>query len=452
MTAAVEREALVRLPLSFNQELMCAFNPGDDSGAFSPGFHLEVAFRLRGPVDPDTIREALADIVARHETLRTLIVREPEDTYQLVYPASPACLDVRRCPGVPTGERAEQANAFLAETEARSMSATELPLLRAALMQFDDEDCVLVLRTHHVATDGWSMGVLTRDFAACYAARRSNSTPDLPPMRAYRDFVAHERQLADSGKLAQGVKYWQDTLRGAHIAALKTDFPRSAHLPEAAAVRRFVIEAELVSSVTQAARAARCTPFVVLLAAYYQLLHRLTGDTDLVVPTLTLGRGNGQFKDTVGPFFNCLPLRADISECHDGIDLLKRTRATCVRAYTYEIPAIHMFGAAPELMAPGTDEWLATSTFQSVPSADVFEGTRVGDLEYTEIRRRAAADGPSTQLPDGVLWTLNFDTNGEVYGNVRYRTDSFTDQTISDLVAIYQEILRDLVRDCLSSS
>lgn len=449
MTAAVEREAPTRLPLSFNQELLCSFDAGDDSGVFGPGYHLEAALRLRGPVDPDTMREALEDVVARHEALRTVIVRDPQGAYQLAYPPGPVPLEVRRCPDVAPEERAERTDAFLAEAGASSMSATEVPLLRGSLMQFDDEDSVLVLMTHHVATDGWSMGVIVRDLTACYAARRSGGTPDLPPARAYRDFVALERERAASGKTAQAVKYWQDTLRGARMTLLRTDFPRSANLPEAAAVRRFVIEAEFVSAVAQAARWARCTPFVVLLAAHYQLLHRLTGDTDLVVPTISLGRGNGQqFKDTVGPFFNCLPLRVDISECHDGIGLLKQTRATCTGAYSHDIPPIQLFGAAPELMAPSMDEWLATSTFQSSPSPEVLEDTLIGDLEYTEVRRRTVEDGPSAQLPDGVLWTLNFDANGEVYGNVRYRTDRFSDQTISNLIEIYQENLRDLVRNC----
>jgi hypothetical protein len=147
-----------------------------------------------------------------------------------------------------------------------------------------------------------------------------------------------------------------------------------------------------------------------------------------------------------------LPLRVDISDCLDGIDLVRRTRATCASAYTYEIPVMHLFGAAPDLMAPSMDDWLATSTFQSVPSADVIDGARVGDLEYSEIRRRTAEDGPSAQLPEGLLWTLNFETNGEVCGNLRYRTDRFSDQTIGNLIAIYLEKLRDLVQNCLSSS
>jgi condensation enzyme len=452
MTSAMEREALERLPVSFSQKMLCQMDSGDDSGPFGPDYHLEVALRLRGPVDPGTMREALSDVVARHETLRTRIIREPQGAYQLVYPPSPARLDVRPCPGVPPAERAERADAFLDEAGATSMSSTVLPLLRGALMQFDDQDSVLVLMTHHVATDGWSMGLLTRDLAACYAARRSGTVPDLPPTRPYRDFVALEQEQEASGKMARSVTYWADTLSGAQLTALRSDFPISANLPTAAAVRRFVIGAELVSDVSRAARAGRCTPFMVLLAAYYQLINRVTGVTDLTVPTITLGRGNGQFKDTVGSFFAFLPLRVNLSECRDGKDLLSRTRATCAGAFSHEIPAMSLLGAAPALMAPSTDDWLANSTFQSVPSIDVLDTTRVGDLEYTEVQRRTDDAGPTSRLPDGMLWTLSFDANGEVYGNVGYRTDRFRDETISTLIVGYQESLRDLVENCLSAS
>jgi condensation enzyme len=452
MAFAVEREAVVRLPLSFSQQLLCMMDSGDDSGVFGPDYHTEVALRLRGPVDADAMRGALADVVARHETLRTVIVREPEGAYQRVHPPGEARLEVRHCPGVPAEDRAERADGFLAEAGASRVSSTELPLLRGSLVRFDDEESVLVLMAHHVATDGWSMGVITRDLAACYAARRSGSAPDLPSAPSFRDFVAQEHEQEASGKLARSVGYWQEALRGARVTALRTDFALSAGLPEGAAVRRFVIGAPVVSEVTQVARAARVTPFMVLLAAYYQLVHRLTGATDLTVPTPTLGRGSGQFKDTVGPFFAFLPMRVDMSECRDGGDLLSRTRAACASAYSHEVPAMHLLGAAPELMAPSTDEWLATSAFQSLPSADVMDGTRVGDLEYSEVRRRMVEAGTSARLPDGMLWTLNFDASGEVYANVSYRTDRFRDQTISDVIAGYQESLRDLLRNCRAPS
>jgi hypothetical protein len=452
MTQVVDQEAPARLPVSCSQQMLCMMDSGDDSGVFGPDYHLEVALRLRGPLDPAAMRDALTDVVARHEALRTVIVRAPEGAHQLVYPPGEARLDVRQCPGVPPGDRAGRAEDFLAEAGSSKVSSTELPLLSGSLLQFDDEESVLVLMTHHVATDGWSMGVITRDLAACYAARRSGSAPDLPPARAYRDFVELEREREASGKLAKAVTYWQDTLRGARLTSLTSDFPLSADLPEGAAVRRFTIGAELVTDAARVARAARCTPFMVLLAAYYQLMHQRTGATDLTCPTLTLGRGSGgQFKDTVGPFFAFLPVRVDLSDGPEASELLRRTRASCAGAYSHEIPAMHLLGAAPELMAPSTDEWLATSTFQSSPSDDGMDGTLVGDLEYTDIRRRTADAGHSARLPDGVLWTVNFDASGGAYGNISYRTDRFRDETISDLIPAYTQALRDLVQDCLSA-
>lgn len=447
MSAVGKPEVLARLPLSANQEFLCMFDAGDDSGPFGPQYHVETAWRLTGPVYPDTLREALTDVVTRHETLRTVIVRQAKGGYQLVYPPSGPRLDVRQCPGVPPGQRANRVEALLTQVEASSMSATDLPHLRGVLMQFDDQDSVLVLTTHHLATDGWSMRLIARDLAVCYAARRSSSAPDLPPMRPYRDFVAWEREHAATGAMAQSVKYWQDTLRGARLTALEADHPRSARLPEATAAHRFLIGAELISDVTRLARAARCTPFMVLLAAYYQLLHKLTGATDLVVPTHTLGRGNGSFNETVGSFFNFLPLRLNISGCRDAADLLNRTRDTCIGAYTYDIPAIHVFAAAPDLMAPVMQDDLAPVTFQVHPFAFVMDGTRVGDLGYTEIRRRMDPVGVSPQLPDGALWTLSFDPAAEVIGNLRYRTDRFSEQTIVRLIDEYQENLRDLVAE-----
>src|SRR5258708_4346855 len=115
MAFAMEQEAVVRLPVSFSQQLLCMMDSGDDSGPFGPDYHTEVALRLRGPVDADAMRGALADVVARQETLRTVIVREPEGAYQLVYPPGEALLEVRECPGVPAEERAERADGFLAD-------------------------------------------------------------------------------------------------------------------------------------------------------------------------------------------------------------------------------------------------------------------------------------------------------------------------------------------------
>lgn len=436
-----------RLPLSFNQELLCLFDAGDSSGPFGPRYHNEVGWRLTGPVDRNALRGALADVVSRHEPLRTKIVRDGSARYQEVFPPSPPILEVRECPGVPPGERQQRARELLAEVESGTISATELPLLRAVLMVFDQRDAALVLLTHHLATDGWSMWIIARDLGAFYAARLAGGTAVLAPLRPYREFVAWERDRAASESMSAARRYWTDALRGARLSALKVDHRKSAGLPPVTAMYRFTVGADVVASVVRMARTARSSPFMVLLAAYYRLLNRLTGLTDIVVSTHTPGRGDGRFEDTVGSFFNFLPLRVDLAGCRDAADLLRRTRATCVGAYANDIPAVQVFETAPELMEPAMRDDLAPVTFQAFPHSVRLSGTFASGLSYTEILRPPTSLPVASDIPDGAVWGLIVDPAGEAVGEVSYRTDRFDEKTIVGFVEDYQRTVRELVAE-----
>jgi hypothetical protein len=447
MTTSGNATALASIPLSFNHEFLRTLDAGDGSGPFGPHYHIETAWRLAGPVDPDTLRAALADVVARHEALRSVVVREGTSGHQLIFPPSTPELDVRDGSGVPPSARPHVVDALLTEIETASMRAAELPHVRALLVRFDKQDSALFLATHHLAADGLSLRIIARDLAACYAARRSGREPDLPPMRPYRDFVAWERQHAASEAMTQAIRYWREKLQGAAMTLLPTDYSRLADLPEVTLARRFLIEAELIADVSRVAKSARCTPYMVMLTAYYQLLRRLTGLDDLVIPTLSLGRRSSMFNNTVGSFFIMLPLRMDLTWCRDAAGMLNRTRETCIGLLNYEIPSVHIFEAAPHLMASTRQEYLAVVPFQVHPFAHVMDSTRAGDLEFTEVLRRLGPVGASSQLPDGGLWTLSFDPSGGVNGTLRYRTDLFSEQTVLALISGYQESLRDLVAD-----
>jgi len=439
--------ALASIPLSFNHEFLRTLDAGDGSGPFGPHYHIETAWRLAGPVDPDTLRAALADVVARHEALRSVIVREGTSGHQLIFPPGTPELDVRDGSGVPPSGRPHVVDALLTEIETSSIGAAELPHVRAVLVRFGQQDSALFLATHHLAADGLSLRIIARDLAACYGARRSGREPDLPPMRPYRDFVAWERQRAASEAMTQAIRYWREKLQGAAMTPLPTDYSRLAGLPEVTLARRFLIGADVIADVSRVAKSARCTPYMVMLTAYYQLLRRLTGLDDLVIPTLSLGRPSSKFNNTVGCFFNLLPLRMDLTGCRDTAGMLNRTRETCIGLLNYEIPSVHIFEAAPDLMASARQEYLALIPFQVHPFAHVMDGTRAGDLEFTEVLRRMGPVGASSQLPDGGLWTLSFDPSGGVNGTLRYRTDRFSEQTALALISGYQESLRCLVAD-----
>jgi hypothetical protein len=436
-----------RVPLSFNQELLCMFDAGDSSGPFGPRYHTELGLRLTGPVDRGALRDALADVVSRHEPLRTKIVRDGLEHYQEVYPPTQPILQVRECPGLPPGERQQRSWELLAEMESGTISASELPLLRAVLMVFDEQDSALVLLTHHLATDGVSMWILSRDLGAFYAARVAGVAPQLPPLRPYRDFVAWERDRPGTEQVAAARKYWTDTLRGARLSALKVDHLKSAGLPPVTAMYRFTVGADVVASVVKTARSARSSPFMALLACYYRLVNQLTGLADIVVSTHTPGRGDGRFENTVGSFFNFLPLRVDLTGCQDAQTLLRRTRAACVGAYSNDIPALQVFEVAPGLMEPAMRDDLAPVTFQAFPHSKQLTGTFTDGLSYAEIRRPPESLAVGADIPDGAVWTLIVDPAGEAAGEISYRTDRFDEETIARLVEEYLSTVRATVAD-----
>ncbi|GII76256.1 hypothetical protein Sru01_12380 [Sphaerisporangium rufum] len=427
-----------RIPLSFNQEFLCNFDRGDGEGPFGPKYNIVCGWRLAGPVDAGTLRAALDDVVVRHEALRTLIVRDPGDRYQKVLPPSPATLQVRDLSGTAPGERELRAEELLVEVESGEYGIDELPLVRAVLGRFDERDAVLILVAHHTAVDEWSMRLVMRDLAGFYAAR-TGYPAELPPALQYREYAAWE-QAAGGGAGERPRAYWRDKLAGAGILALPTDHPRSAGLPKSTAWHRFWIPAELTTEVLRIGRGLRGSPFMVLLAAYATLLRRMTGITDVVVPTFTSGRGRPEFQDTVGSFFNFVPLRIDLTGCVTFRDVVARTRRTCVEAYSNDIPFAVVIGEAPELMLPSMADDRAACAFQVFRSPLATE-ERAGDLRYTEIRRRLMSQPVGGDIPDGAMWHLEIDASGDIVGTLGYNTNLFDEATIAGMAAGFHRVL-----------
>lgn len=432
-----------RIPLSLQQEFICLFDQGDEDAPFGPRYHIAEGWRISGQVDVEALRRALLDVITRHEALRTIIVRGDGDKYQKIYPPSPPELLVRDFP-VTGMSRNEQAESLIRELEAGTIDPERTPFLRAVLGRFDDQDAVLVLMTHHIATDGWSMRVIIRDLANRYAAQKGYSIPELPRAPQYQEYAIWQKEV--SGAEAAGAReYWQRMLQDARISAIPTDFLRSAGIPQSTAAHRFAIPADVISSASRLAGSTRSTPFMVLLAAYALVVHKRTGSTDVIVATFTPGRGGRRFQDSVGSFFNFIPLRTDIAGCTTFREVLQRTRRTCLDAYSHDIPSIHIFAEAPELMVPAMSDGAAPAVFQVFPDPVMLGDDVPGDLRYAEITRRPVSQRRTSATPDGVLWTLSTDPSGDVIGTTVYKRNLFRETTISDMAAEFQQVLRSAV-------
>ncbi|MDH2424483.1 condensation domain-containing protein [Sphaerisporangium sp. TRM90804] len=433
-----------RIPLSFNQQFLFAFDKGDGEGPFGPKYNIICGWRLLGAVQVDALRGALDDVVERHETLRTIITRDDEGGYQKICPASSPQFQVKDLTHVAPQDRDVAAEELLSEVESGEYGLAELPLLRAVLGRFGADDAVLVLIAHHTAVDEWSMRLIMRDLAARYAARSGHEAPPLPDVPQYQEYTRWELATSAEDPASEARTFWRESLAGARIYGTPTDHPRSANLPKTTSWHRFWIPAEITFAVQGIARTTRSSPFMVLLAAYCTLLRKRTGTTDIVVPTFTSGRGQARFQDTVGSFFNFVPLRIDLSGCESFREVVERTRATCIDAYAHDIPFANILQEAPELMLPSIEDNLAVCAFQ-VFRSPLAARQSAGDLEYSEIRRRHLSQAAGGDIPDGAMWHLEIDHSGDIVGMLGFNGNLFEENTIKDMASEFHEVLRSAV-------
>jgi hypothetical protein len=436
-----------RIPLTLNQEFLCAFDKGTEEGAFGDRHTLTYGWRIRGDIDVHVLQAALDDVCVRHEVLRTTIVRAETGGYQVVHPPSRVRLEIRDLTRTPPAECDVRAEELINELDAARYRVTELPLLRAVLGRFDDDEAVLVLVTHHVATDAWSMQILMRDLASRYAVRRGFREYEPPAVTQYQEFAVWQQGSVDYPQIGRAREYWRDKLRGAEILALPTDRPRTGRTTNSYAVTRFVLDVRATAAILQLANSVRSSPFMVLMAAYAMLLRERTGATDVVVPTFTSGRYEERFLRTAGPFFNFLPLRMDLAGCGTFREVVERTRRTCLEAYSNDIPFPLIVSEAPDLVRPFADPTLSVFAFELLQAADSMDDERIGDLRYTEVRRRVLPQALASDIPDGALWALDILPSAELAGSLKYNSSQYDEATVVALVSDYCRVLRSSATD-----
>ncbi|MFJ9461714.1 condensation domain-containing protein, partial [Kitasatospora sp. NPDC101447] len=325
LQAVVERPD--RLPLSLAQQRLWFLHQFEGPSAT---YNVPVALRLSGSLDVEALRRGLADVVARHESLRTVFAEDADGPYQIV-------LDAARAAEAGLREVAVAADDL--EEELKHATRTPFDLtrdlpLRAWLFELGAEEHVLLAVVHHIAGDAWSMGPLARDLAAAYAARAAGEAPawqELPVQ--YADYGLWQRELlgseADQGsEVSRQLAYWKRTLDGLpEELALPFDRPR----PSTASYRgdrvTFAFPEGLHDGLTRVAREHRASVFMVLQAALAALLSRLGAGEDIPLGTPIAGRTDDALDDLVGFFVNTLVLRTDVSGDPTFAELIERVRA-----------------------------------------------------------------------------------------------------------------------------
>jgi amino acid adenylation domain-containing protein len=323
------------IPLSHAQQRLWLLHQIDGP---SSAYNIPMALRLRGALDRPAMREALTDVVRRHEALRTVFPVVDGQPRQRILPAASirVDLDERGCPP----DRLEKE---IAATARETFDLAADPPIRARLLDAGPGDCVLVLVLHHIAADGWSLGPFCADLSAAYAARTRGQEPgwaELPLQ--YADYALWQREMLGSDTdpdslLSRQLAFWSDALRGqAEEVRLPADRPRSAGSDRRNGTVHFRLDAQTHLRLGDLARQCHATLFMVVQAALATLLTRLGAGTDIPLGTPVAGRGDEALESLVGFFVNTLVLRTDTAGNPSFRDLVARVRTADLAAYAHQ--------------------------------------------------------------------------------------------------------------------
>jgi amino acid adenylation domain-containing protein len=322
------------LALSFAQERMWVLDQVEPDRA---AYVIPTAVRLAGALDAGALERALAEIVRRHEALRTVFAEAGGAPVQVIGDA-PARLAVEDLSHLPAAERDAAVRGRAAEEGDRAFDLAAGPLYRFTLLRLAADDHALLLALHHAVADGWSIGVLFRELSALYAAFARGEASPLPELPVqYADFAAWQRARMEGEALRRDLEYWTERLSGAPaLLSLPTDRPRPAVRTGRGARIRALLAAGVWDAVQALARREGATPYMVLLAAFQAFLSRYAGQDQVVAGSPVAGRARPEVQALAGLFVNTLAMPADLSDDPPFSALLARTREAVLGAFAHQ--------------------------------------------------------------------------------------------------------------------
>jgi hypothetical protein len=398
-------------------------------------YNVPATLAFDGALDIAALERSLAEIVRRHETLRTTVVAGADEPRPVIAPPGSFTLPITDLAQVPVSEIDAEIARRTAEETLRPFDLARGPLFRASLLRVNAERNVLFATAHHIVCDGLSVKVLLGELSALYAAFSQGRPSPLDELSTqYSDVVSREAAHLGTDTVRQGIAYWSRALAGAPPwIDLPIDRPRPAAQTFRGAREFGRISAAATEGLRGFAKGSGATLFMTLLAAFYTLLFRYTDRTDIVVGTPVAGRGGADTDRMIGCFVNMLPLRCDLSGDPPFSELVRRVRDVALGAYRHEtVP----FDRLVEELKPVRDPGRAP-VFQVVLNmgsySDVWSvptpGLNVHLLDLQHEPSMVDVTLYATELADGILL------------RAVYKEDLFEAATIQQLLRRFETLV-----------
>jgi amino acid adenylation domain-containing protein len=438
-------EEVFVFPLSYAQQRLWFLDQLEPGSSF---YNIFDTLSFDAPLDASALEQSLNEIVRRHEVLRTTFANVRGEPVQVIAQSLKLPLPIVDLRHLAEEERGAEAGRLSAEEYERPFDLARGPLVRVKLLRMADEESVLLLTMHHIISDGWSLGILSRELRAlyqAYSARYPSPLAELPIQ--YADFTLWQRQWLQGEVLEGQMDYWKKHLAGApSVLKLPTTYPRpSIQNFQQGANQWLNLPLSLTEPIKSLSQREGVTLFMTLLAAFNVLLHRYTHQTDIVVGSPIAGRNRAETEGLIGFFVNTLVMRNDLSGDPSFRELLSRVKEVALGAYAHQdLP----FEKLVEVVQPERSlghHPLFQVMFQLIGAQSSNEEEESADFE----------EGPSTlEEMEVVEGTAKFDlgmdifeSNGSLTAAVEYSTDLFEHTTVSRMLFHFRALLESIVAD-----
>jgi len=424
------------IPLSHGQERMWFIDQLEKGNSI---YNRPVFIRINGDLKAPVLEQCLNEIISRHEIFRTTFPAANGQPLQVISPLQPLTLTVSDIGHLPDGESEGEVRRQATDEAALSFDLDRGPLIRARLLRLGEQEHILLLTMHHIIFDGWSEGVLFQELSVLYESFSTGQPSPLSTLPIqYADFAVWQRQWLHGEISDSQLAYWKKQLSDASVLELPTDRPRPPGQTFRGSKQCFFVPKALTERLKAISREEGTTLFMTLLAAFQTLIHRYTGQDDIIVGSPVAGRNRMDVEGLIGFFVNTLMLRTDFCGDPNFRELLGRVRKVALDAYAHQdlpfeklVEELH-----PHRSSSHSPLFQVLFVLQNAPT----RALRLTGLTTTPLKVESETATFDLSL------VIDEEVNS-LKGTIEYNTDLFNEGTVSRMIGHLQTLLEHIVSD-----
>lgn len=425
------------LPLSFSQQRLWFLDKLETNAAF---YNIPAAVELKGELDVEALRQALEAIVYRHESLRTAFIEKDDETHQVIQPAGCWVLPMEDLSNLAEEEKVARTQARIQFESAQPFDLSSGTLLRTTLLRLSANNHVLITVMHHIASDGWSSGILLKEVSALYGSFKQGQSVNLPELRIqYADYAAWQRDYLQGKTLQKQLQHWCDRLKNVDVLEMPTDRARPPVQTYNGDRLSFTLDKALLGGLSKLSQASGTTLFMTLMAVYKVLLHRYSNQTDICVGFPIANRTRTDIEPLIGFFVNSLAIRSDLADDPSFNALLSGVEKATIDAYAHQdVPFEQLVDALIDTRDPSHN-----------PLFQVFFSLLNGEVEQD-----LSLPGLQSRFIPAELAVSKFDLslncreyNDRVVAEFEYNTDLFDSETIERMARHFTNLVECVVNN-----